>query len=77
MGLEHIEFLKGAFIEQKVKPLPGRHLALGMVPVNTFLTAAKPCLGPQVHEFVKFFMHGHIFSPFAQNSAITPKEDLG
>ena len=38
---KHIPFFKAAFVQQEIKALPGRQLALGMLGINAFLSATQ------------------------------------
>jgi hypothetical protein len=58
MGDEHVEFLEGPLIEQKVYPLARRQLTLGVLRVDPALTAALPCDLPTGFKLFENVFHG-------------------
>jgi hypothetical protein len=41
MGNEHPDFLKTTFVQQKMKPLSGRHFSFAMLRINAVLSTTK------------------------------------
>ena len=59
---DHIELLKGAFVEQKLDPFPRRQLALIMLGVDPPLAAAETRRRPLGLKLFDDF--GHVLSTF-------------
>ncbi len=55
---EHIPFLEGIGVEQKLDAFTGGQLALGVLAVDTLLPAARSGLGALAFKLFNDFVHG-------------------
>jgi hypothetical protein len=62
---EHVEFLKGAMIEQDFDPLAGRQLAFGMLRRDALFAATEAGDGAAVFKLIKNMLHGRLPIPMA------------
>ena len=63
MRHEHVELLEGAFVEQHLDALAGRVLTLGMLGVDTLLTASETrgfAVLDQLVDLVLNFTHKYV-----------------
>jgi hypothetical protein len=58
---KHVKFLEASFIQQERDALPGGQLALGVLRLDAFLTAAQPGLFPALDQLLDVFsLNAHI-----------------